>query len=97
MIEELSHQLTPIYDLELSLGNVVLRMDRNKWSRCPLAIIFRDPLHFEQAVSRLAIPACVRRWENRDSHYDLEAGWTCDETGHSLSGPLVCENAGPKL
>jgi hypothetical protein len=30
----------------------------------------------------------VSRWENRDTHYDLESDWRCNQTGHCLSGPL---------
>ncbi|HEY7087741.1 MAG TPA: hypothetical protein VH518_06595 [Tepidisphaeraceae bacterium] len=86
---ELSPGLRPLYQLELSMGNVVVRVDRGAWSACPLAVVFRDPLHFEQAMATLTIPPIVRRWENRDSHYDLEAGWTCEQTRQSISGPLV--------
>jgi hypothetical protein len=82
----LSENLVPIHDYELSLGNEVLRRDEQMWSKCPLAVIFKYPLHFEEIEHSLTLPAAVERWENRDGHYDLEAVFVCKETGHSLSG-----------
>jgi hypothetical protein len=85
---DLSPDLRLLYEYELSLGNAVVRIDRNLWSGCPLAVIFRDPLHLDEAAAALSLPPTVTRWENRDTHYDLEAGWRCQSTRHSLSGPL---------
>ena len=84
----LSENLIPIHDYELSLGNEVLRRDENMWSKCPLDVVFKDPLHFEEIRRDLHLPTSVEYWENHDTHYDLEAGFMCKETGHSLSGPL---------
>jgi hypothetical protein len=85
---DLSADLRLLYEFELSMGNSVARIDRNLWSSCPLAIVFRDPLHLDEAAERLVLPGTVSRWENRDTHYDPEAGWRCATTGHALSGPL---------
>jgi hypothetical protein len=84
----LSANLLAIHDYELSLGNEVVRRDEQMWSKCPLSVVFKHPLHFEEIAHDLTLPAAVERWENRDGHYDLEAGFVCKETGHSLSGPL---------
>jgi hypothetical protein len=85
---ELSPHLRPIHDLELSLGNVLLRTETDAWSGCPLAVVFRDRLHFDDVAKRLALPDEVTRWENRDTHYDLEAGFRCADTRHTIAGPL---------
>ncbi len=86
-LDDLSPHLRALYDLELSLGNVIVRTDRDAWTQCPLAVVFHDPLHFDDA-KQLIIPDCVKRWESRDPHYAIEAGWFCEQTRHSLSGPL---------
>ncbi len=85
----LSERLVPIHDYELSLGNKVLRMEELIWTKTPLAVVFQHPLHFAEIAQNLVLPASVERWENHDTHYDLEAGFVCTETGHTLSGPLV--------
>jgi hypothetical protein len=87
------HNLSPnlrlLYEFELSLGNVVARIDRNLWSSCPLAIVFRDRLHMREAIERLTLAPGVARWENRDTHDGLDAGWRCATTGHALFGPMA--------
>jgi hypothetical protein len=87
-MQQLSKHLQPIYDLELSLGNVVLRAEEGMWSNCPLAIVFRDRLHFDEIAKGMKLPEGEVRWENRDTHYALEAGYRCKETRHSIAGPL---------
>ena len=84
----LSKNLAPIHDFELSLGNHELRREELMWTKTPLAIIFEQPLHFAEIAQNLLLPPSVERWENHDTHYDLEAGYVCNETGHTLSGPL---------
>lgn len=57
-LSELSPALVPIYELELSLGNAVARVDRNAWSNCPLSVVMRDPLHFD-AIAQMLV--CCRQ------------------------------------
>jgi hypothetical protein len=87
--EGLSPALVPLLYFELSHENVIIRVDRKQWSNSPLVVVFRDPLHIDAAERELRPgPDNISRWENRDTHYDLEAGWRCNQTGQCLSGPL---------
>ncbi len=86
-MKRLSSNLIPIYNLELSEGNKVIRINEPAGTKCPLAIIFEYPLHFDVIADKLTLSPAVRRWENIDQHYPLEAGFVCDVTGHVLSGP----------
>lgn len=88
---KLSPYLEPIYNLELSLGNEVERIDEPSWSNCPYGIYFKDKLHFEEIKEKLNLPPFIKYWENKDSHYSLEAGFLCKETMHLISGPLVAK------
>lgn len=90
-MQELSESLLPIYKYELSKGNEVLRVEENAWSECPLAVVFKYPLHFEEIARYLKLPEIVEQWENRDTHYELEKGFVCQHTKHSLAGPLEQE------
>jgi hypothetical protein len=83
----LSADLRPIYDLELHLGNEVVRVDRPAGSACPLAVICRDPLHFAEIKKRLSLPESVSRWSNDDAHYPSEAGFSSSVSGHAIAGP----------
>ncbi len=87
-MKRLSKNLISIYDLELKLGNQILRIDEPAGTKCPFAVVFRDPLHFEKISQELKLPRSVHRWENRDRHYPLEASFVCEETGHVVSGSL---------
>ena len=84
MIQKLSKNLRSIYDYEVGLGNEVLRVDEPAGSNCPLAVVFEQPLHFTEIAANLVLPAAVERWENRDTHYSLEAGFVCRESRHSM-------------
>jgi hypothetical protein len=86
--QKLSTNLHAIYDLELSLGNAVVRVDEPAGDRCPLAIIFRNPLHRAKIETTLSLPPTVKWWECRDPHYPIEGGYACNETGHAIAGPL---------
>jgi len=87
---ELSAALAALYEFELSRGNVVVRVDRNMWTNSPLVVVFRDPLQIAAARNEMEPdPQTISAWENRDTHYDLEAGWRCNATGQCLSGPLA--------
>ena len=88
MKESLSLHLQPIYDMEIALGNTVNRIDEPAGSNCPLAIVFHKPLHKNAIESRLSLPASVKWWENHDTHYSIEGGYVCDETRHTVAGPL---------
>lgn len=85
---KLSDDLRPIHDLEIELGNAVVRIDAPAGTACPLAVVFRDPIHFEAAAARLALPDSVDRWINRDPHYPIEEGYYSKISRHTLAGPL---------
>ena len=86
--EKISTHLQPIYDLELSLGNSVVQIEEPAGSTCPLAIIFKNPLHRAEIESKVRIPPSVHWLESRDEHYsrDGEGAYKCDETGHAMIG-----------
>jgi hypothetical protein len=87
-IENLAPDLRPVVDLELLLGNAIGSVLADGWSRCPLAVSFERPLHFAEIAERLQLPETVERWENRDPHYGIEAGFMCGKTRHSIAGPI---------
>ncbi len=84
---QLSTSLKPIYDLELSLGNEVIRVDEPAGSACPFAVVFRLPLHIDEIGSQLELPETVKLWESDDPHYAIERGYVCEESRHAISGP----------
>ena len=83
----LSDDLLPIYHLELQLGNQVVRVDSPAGTLCPLAVIFRDPLHFEEIGRRLPIAASIARWTSSDPHYPLESGFSSTISNQAITGP----------
>lgn len=85
----LSKNLRPLFEREIELGNRVLRIDKPAGTKCPLAVILTNPLHFGE-LGPLAeeLGSAVRRWENRDLHYPIEAGFVCQDTNQVLAGPL---------
>lgn len=85
----LSKNLRPLYELELEHGNVVERVDAPAGTECPLAVIFENPLHFEEAETQGVKRSAVSCWENVDPHYPRERGYLCEETRQVLAGPLV--------
>jgi hypothetical protein len=88
MIHKLSSKLQAIYDLEIALGNTVIRIDEPAGTQCPLAIIFKNPLNRKKIESSLSLSPSVKWWENHDQHYPIEGGYGCDETGHAIAGPI---------
>lgn len=86
---QVSVDLQPIYELELQLGNQVVRVDSPAGSNCPLCVVFRGPLHFDIIRGRLTLSESVSYWKNLDTHYPLEEGFRSALTQHALSGPLT--------
>jgi hypothetical protein len=84
---DLSPALKPICDLELAEGNKIARVDEGLWSETPLVVVFEQRLHHDR-IKQLNLPPTVKYWENRDTHYSLESGYSCEKTHHSISGPL---------
>jgi len=80
--------LHAIYGLELSFGNSVDRVEEPAGDRCPLAIIFKNPMHKGKIESTLSLPSSVKWWECRDPHYPIQGGYACEETHHVIAGPL---------
>ena len=87
LIASLSDTLRPIYHLELRHGNRVVRADDHAWTECVLAIVFERPLHATKIAAELDIPATVRYWDCTDPHYELQSGYYCEASRHSLAGP----------
>lgn len=84
----LSKDLQPIYDLEISLGNQVKRVDEPAGTACPYAVVFAEALHLESIQEKLQLPSTVKFWESRDPHYEIGNGYVCEVTRHALSGPI---------
>ena len=85
-LDDLSKAIRPIYELELSMGNLVERIDRPAGSKCPLAIIFKHELHIDE-IKKMGLPS-VTYWENYDPHYPIECGYFCESTRHAVAGPF---------
>jgi len=87
-LKYLSSALKPMVDYELSVGNEIERIDRPAGTRCPLAVVFKKPLDFKGFEDKNGKPRGVEKWENRDRHYDLEAGYVCERTRQAIAGPI---------
>ncbi len=87
-LDYLSKVLKPIVDYELQNGNEIERIDRPAGTKCPLAIVFKKPLDFSGYEKLYGKPSGVDKWENRDRHYDLEAGYVCEKTRQAMAGPI---------
>lgn len=57
----LSKNLVPIYEYELALGNEEAGRYENAWTKCPLEIIFKYPLHFQEIERDLILSPSVER------------------------------------
>jgi len=88
-IPDLAESLSGIMAFELARGNAIVRVDRPAGSRCPLAVIFARPLDIAGFKASHDLPSSVDTWQNRDSHYPLEAGYICERTRHAIAGPLA--------
>ena len=84
----ISKALKPIVDYELSRGNYIERIDRPAGTRCPLAVVFREPLDFRGFQDLNGSLEYVSTWKNRDRHYDLESGYVCEKTNQALAAPV---------
>jgi len=86
---KLCSHLRPLYEAELSQANAVLRVDEPAGSRCPLAVVFKEPLHREVVENSVAIAPVVRWVESGDRHYEAEgtAGYLCEESRQYVYGP----------
>jgi len=87
---QLCKDLKPIYELELSSGNTVERVEKFAYTKCDLGIYFSKPLHFKEIEKGITLSSAIERWENNDRHYSMggEAGYYCSECKHSVAGPL---------
>ncbi|MEZ6046259.1 MAG: hypothetical protein R3C11_11960 [Planctomycetaceae bacterium] len=83
----LSASLKPIYELELSLGNLVARVDEPAGSKCPYSVVFAKPLH-RSDIQKLDLPESVQYWECHDPHYEINGGYQCELSQHCVEGPL---------
>lgn len=86
--QRLSPNLQSIFDLELLLGNTVVRVDEPAGSLCSLATNFKNPLHKTEIEATLPLPSLVKWLENHDPHYSIDGGYKCEDTSHVLVGPL---------
>lgn len=91
MVPELSSPLRPIYELELELGNSISRIDRPAGTKCPLAVIFRKPLHKKEIAESLVLSELVEYWEKKDPHYPMETGYLCRRSRHVIAGPVTAK------
>ena len=86
-IKYLSKDLKPIVDYELKIGNEILRIDRPAGTKCPLAVILKNPFDFNGLENIYKLPSTIERWQNKDRHYDLESGYVCTKTRQALAAP----------
>lgn len=87
LLQDLNTPLRKLLGYELMQGNVIERVERNRWTRCPLVVTLREPLHFKGAQEQIAVPMSICRWENNDPRFEPQAGWKCSITLQSLGGP----------
>ena len=86
-LADLSENLRSILRFELDRGNSILRVDRPAGTRCSLAVVFARPLDINGFKTQHGLPTGVSTWKNADSHYPLEAGFSCSSTRHAIAGP----------
>jgi hypothetical protein len=85
---KLCQELRPIVELEIRLGNQIVRVDEPAGTLCPFAVIFLNSLHHDLIDSELSISDTVYSWENTDAHYPLESGYKSQSSAHVVAGPL---------
>ena len=79
---KLSPDLQMIYTLELTLGNVVVRVNDSGQTALPLPIIFKEPLHRAEIEAKIKISPSVT-WYAIGNF----AGYVSVNTRQSLQGP----------
>ena len=87
-MKNLSNNLKPIYELEISQGNTVVSIDSPAGTKCPLAINFKNGLNHFKIKNELTLSNSVEHFINQDSHYPKESGYVCKKTNQVISGPL---------
>jgi len=92
---DLCDSLRPVFEYEIGRGNCVERVDRPAGTKCPLAVVFAMPLDIDGFMRTHELPHGVRTWANRDQHYPLEDGYTCEKTNHAIAGPAAVKSNGP--
>jgi hypothetical protein len=80
--------LQAILDLELGLGNEIAYVAEPAGTACPYAVSLKQPLHHEVIRERGLLPPWIKAWTNTDTHYELESGYACEKTRHSIAGPI---------
>lgn len=86
-MQKLTKELRSIYDLEIQLGNSVLRVDEPAGTKCPFAVVFARPLHFSEIRKALMLSSDIEIWKNTDAHYPREAGFYSQKTKQAIAGP----------
>src|ERR1700722_2036792 len=69
VVPDLSENLRRAFEHEVTRGNTVTRVDRPAGTRCPLAVVFAQPLDIAWFKASEPLTTAVRIWENHDSHY----------------------------
>jgi len=82
MNQKLSDNLRLIYNLELALGNVVVRVFDPPHVALPLIIVFKEPLHRAKIESAVKIVPPIEWHTSADF-----SGYTTMDTLQSLQGP----------
>jgi hypothetical protein len=86
--KKLSAGLLPILEIELELGNIVARVESPKGTNYSFVVILKNKINHNEISNRLELSSQVKKWENKDRHYDLESGYVCNKAGHAIIGPL---------
>ena len=84
-----SEMLNFILDYELQHGNEVERIDEGFWTLGKLIIVMKKPLRLiDDSESRKNLDGSIEFWECRDTHYEVQAGFSCDETKEDIVAPI---------
>lgn len=75
-----------ILDHEEKRGNTIKEKSEG-WSNANLVIDMNKSIDINFGKSLIDAGMKLRFWENNDSHYALQKGFTCDECKQSIAGP----------
>ena len=91
--QKLSPNLQVIYDIEVALGNTLVRVDEIDGSIPQMVVVFKNPLHRSEIETKTRILPPVYWMEERDEHYSrtAEGAYKCEDTGHAIVGPLATQ------